>query len=72
MIEITDFSSYIIWLEKKFDKMCMAYINIYIRSAGLISNPRAKKKEKKSLAHNVSLIVFTKNGVEVGKTWLTM
>ena len=28
MIEITDFSSYIIWLEKKFDKMCMAYINV--------------------------------------------
>ena len=28
MIEITDFSSYIIWLEKKFDKMCIAYINV--------------------------------------------
>ena len=26
-----------------------------------------KKTKKKSLAHNVSLIVFAKNGVEVGK-----
>ena len=32
-------------------------MNIYVRSAGLISNPRANKK-KKNLAHVVSLQVF--------------
>ena len=47
------------WVELK------SYVNIYGRSAGLISNPRANKKnkqKKKNLAHMVSLIVFERSG----------